>query len=68
MKQATTIFIIGVILIILGWDGFAMYKGGVGASISHTIIKWSYEFPAFTFAIGFVMGHLFWKISYFRRK
>lgn len=62
MKNAAAIFIAVTIVIIALVDTFLIVKGGTEASISHQIINWSYEFPAFTFLMGFAMGHLFWKI------
>jgi hypothetical protein len=62
MKNLAAIFIVSVILVIAIVDVFLITKGGTGASISFQLISWSYEFPAFTFLIGFTMGHLFWKI------
>ena len=62
-KKKTIIFIGSVILTIVAYDYLAEYMGGTEASISHTIIMWSYSVPAFTFAFGFVCGHLFWRIK-----
>jgi hypothetical protein len=62
MKNIAGIFIGIVIVLIAVVDTFLIVKGGTESSISHQIITWSYEFPAFTFLMGFCMGHLFWKI------
>ena len=62
MNKAT-IFIITIILAIAGFDAYLIFDGGADASISNQIIEWSYEYPAFTFLMGFAMGHLFWVIS-----
>jgi hypothetical protein len=59
MKNLAAIFIGLTIVIIATVDSFLIIKGGTEASISHQIIVWSYEFPAFTFLMGFAMGHLF---------
>lgn len=58
----TVAFIMGAIGAIAIWDVIAIMGGGSEASISHTMIVWSYEYPAFTFLMGFVMGHLFWRV------
>ena len=63
MKNLAGIFIAVTIVIIAFFDTFLIIKGGTEASISHQIITWSYQYPAFTFLMGFAMGHLFWKIS-----
>jgi hypothetical protein len=62
MKKAA-IFIIFLIALIVVADVYLIVDGGVSESISFQIIEWSYNFPVFTFLVGFTMGHLFWKIS-----
>lgn len=62
MKFTASLFIIITIVVIAVVDFYLIAQGGTEASISHQIIVWSYEFPAFTFLMGFTMGHLFWKI------
>lgn len=62
-KAYTVVFVIVIFASILIYDALAIVNGGTEASISHLITVWSYKFPAFTFFMGFVMGHLFWKIS-----
>ena len=57
------IFIGMVLLAILGFDTYLIIGEGTDASISNQIIEWSYEYPVFTFLMGFAMGHLFWVIS-----
>ena len=61
-KKYTTIFIVSVIIAIAIYDVIAIVQGGTEASISHTLIIWSYKFPVFTFAVGFTMGHIFWRV------
>ena len=62
MKIYTAIFM-GIIMgIIILYDVYAVLNGGIESSISFLLIGWSYEYPSFTFLMGFTMGHLFWKI------
>lgn len=63
MKFTAAIFIAITIVIIAVVDVYFIVSGGTQASISYQIIEWSYKYPAFTFLMGFTMGHLFWKIS-----
>ena len=57
-------FIIGFLLVIFVYDAWAIAKAGTKASISYKIImEWSRKYPAFTFLVGFIMGHLFWPLS-----
>lgn len=62
MKNIAAIFIVVVIVAIAVVDTYLIYNGGTGASISHQIITWSYDYPAFTFLFGFACGHLFWRM------
>lgn len=54
-----------VLLVAAGglYDVFAFTMGGTEGTISHVVNSWSYNYPAFTFAVGFLMGHLFWRTS-----
>lgn len=63
IKKITIIFVMVIIVCIAGYDVFAILKGGTEASISHLLISWSYEYPAFTFLFGFTCGHLFWRLK-----
>ena len=61
-KKNTRLFIISIFIMIVSYDVLTIYKGGVETSISQTLIEWSYKMPSFTFAMGFIMGHLFWRL------
>ena len=63
MKKWTGYLILAVIIALLGYDVFAYIKGGTEATISSVIIDWSYDYPAFTFMMGFVNGHWFWGLA-----
>lgn len=60
-KRYTVIFICLTILSIAAYDVLAILQGGLDSSISATLIEWSYKYPAFTFLVGFTMGHIFWR-------
>lgn len=62
-KKATVLFIVLTVLVIAGWDVYAIMTGGVESSISHTMIEWSYKYPIFTFLMGVTCGHLFWRMG-----
>lgn len=61
-QKATMIFIGIIILAIAAWDIFVLVDGGTESSISYVLMTWAYKYPVFTFMMGFVMGHLFWRI------
>lgn len=71
MKKTTmivTFAIIPLIIVaILGYDVYAIMKGGTEASISSLIIKSSYKMPFMVYMIGLfsgiLVGHLFWRMK-----
>lgn len=70
MKKLTKLVTYAVIpflvVAILGYDVYAILKGGTEASISALLIKASYEMPFMVYMIGFgngvLAGHLFWRL------
>jgi hypothetical protein len=62
IKSLTKILLGITVVTLIGYDVFAVIKGGTEATISNVIIQWSYQFPAMTFGAGFLCGHLFFKI------
>ena len=63
IRKVTGIFIAVVLVIIGAYDVYAFASGGTEATVSWTIFKWGHEYPAFTFFLGFVMGHFFWQMK-----
>ena len=58
------IFIVFIIVVIFAFDAWVFIQGGQDATVSSVIITdWAYNYPAFTFGVGFIMGHLFWPLS-----
>ena len=62
IKKMTVIFIAIAFAAIAIYDVYAIVNGGTEASISHTMIVWTYKYPIFTFLMGVVCGHLFWRV------
>lgn len=62
MKKVTGIILAIVFLGLLIYDVFAIKQGGTEASISSVLITFAYKMPVFTFAFGFICGHLFWRM------
>lgn len=63
-RQITGYAIIVFLVLIFVYDFWAYMQGGQDATISSVIITdWALNYPAFTFGIGFIMGHLFWPLS-----
>lgn len=62
MKK-TVIFILFMISSIIIFDFYIIADEGSQASISAYIIRWSKEYASIPFLVGFVMGHLFWRMT-----
>jgi hypothetical protein len=58
MKQITLIVLGAAFVFLIGYDMFAIGKGGTEASISSMIINFSYKMPMFTFGFGFILWAL----------
>lgn len=63
IKKITQIFIVCIFVVIFGYDFYAWVSGGTEATISWAVMEFSYNSPVFTFAMGFIMGHLFWQMN-----
>lgn len=60
IKKITLIVIIATIAVLIGYDIFAAVTGGMDATISAVLLKWSKEYLVIPFAAGLLCGHLFW--------
>ncbi len=59
-KKLTIAFIVVVLAVIIVYDIFAIVAGGYDATISSTLYASAKDYPVVSFALGFVMGHIFW--------
>jgi hypothetical protein len=59
----TVAFIIFLVVIIAIFDVYIIAKKGKQESISAHIIRMSHQYPSIPFLIGFVAGHLWWRMS-----
>jgi len=62
-KKLTAIFVVLTIVGIGVFDVYVFTQGGTEATVSWTIFTWGHKYPAFTFFMGFVMGHFFWQMK-----
>lgn len=61
VTNTSTSWVIGAtIIVLILWDYLAYKTDKRGDTISEIMLRWSYRSPAIAFAIGVVMGHLFW--------
>jgi hypothetical protein len=63
VSRYTKGFVLVAIILIALYDIWAYSAGGTKSTISWLMYTWSHEHPAFSFAMGFVMGHLFWQMK-----
>ncbi len=42
------------------WDVSVIYQGQPEKTVSAVLMSWSLTFPIFPFALGILMGHIFW--------
>jgi hypothetical protein len=59
-----TLMFIGILVVaITVFDFYIIAKKGKEESISAHLIRLSHKHPSIPFLIGFVCGHLFWRMS-----
>lgn len=59
IKLITGYVILGVTVLLIGWDIYAFIHGGGEATISTIISRTSDGHPIIPFAFGLLMGHFF---------
>lgn len=62
MKK-TPVFILTALTAVIIFDFYIIFNDGSAETISAYIIRWSYQFPSIPFLVGFICGHLFWRMS-----
>lgn len=62
-RKLTFYFLALLVVVIAAFDVYVIFEGGKESSISHVLIELSYEYPSITFMLGFVCGHLFWRMK-----
>ena len=62
IKAITGGFIVGCIVVIIGYDIWAVLQGGIDATISAMIQDAAHDYPIIAFAAGVLCGHFFWPV------
>lgn len=62
MRNITGYFIGISIIVWIFYDLYVVIFDSKDASISQVLIDYSYQYPIGVFAIGVIMGHLFWRM------
>jgi hypothetical protein len=57
--MTTHVFILSTLVAWCIFDTFALEIGGVETTISRTILTWHWRYPWVAFAVGILIGHLF---------
>jgi len=63
MKKITPIFTILLVVVVAVYDVWIIAEQGKTESISATVIRWSHDYPSIPFLLGFLCGHLFWRMK-----
>lgn len=61
--NTTLIFIAIIVVSIVVFDYWVIWKKGKKESISAHIIRASHDYPLIPFLLGIVCGHLFWSMN-----
>jgi hypothetical protein len=59
-KNITIAFCIAVTVAAIAYDVLANAEGGVSATISRVLRAAAMDYPIIPFAVGVLIGHLFW--------
>lgn len=59
----TVIFILFMVVSVAVFDAYIIFTEGSQESISAYIIRWSHDYPSIPFLMGFLAGHLWWRMS-----
>lgn len=63
MNKITLWFIAAVAALVVVYDSVIISLSGKEASVSWSLIQLSYQYPMIVFCLGFVCGHLFWRMK-----
>lgn len=61
-SNITKLLILGTILVWVLWDIYVYHSGGNPATESATLIRWTHQYPGFTFSLGILMGHIIFDV------
>lgn len=60
----TQIVMASAVVLLLGYDCYAVFRGGVKNTISWQMTALSQRYPFIPFAMGFLMGHFYAQILF----
>lgn len=60
IQFALALVFLVIIVIIYSWDAYMMTSGQINQSVSVLVREWSSKQPILPFAVGVLVGHIFW--------
>jgi len=63
MRTITATIIISTVMAWIGWDIYAAFNREAGDTISEVVLAAAQGKPIVPFAVGMIIGHLFWPQS-----
>ena len=61
-RKLTKYFIVITLAVILIYDIYAVYNGGVNSTISQVMADWSLEYAPLNYLIMYALGHFTWPV------
>jgi len=59
-QSITVALVVGTLVALIAYDVVADVEGGVSATISRVLRAAAMDYPIIPFAVGVLIGHLFW--------
>ncbi len=59
-RRVTIGILVATALLLIAWDVYAYLAAGSEATISRVTLGFARQHPVLPFAVGVLMGHLFW--------
>ena len=60
LDMIAKLIVIGIVVIVTAWDVVVVLMGRPEVTISAVILQLTRENPIIAFALGVIIGHLFW--------
>jgi hypothetical protein len=66
MNVAVALLFMAVFVIVGAMDLLTVYRTNDTETVSSVLANWSQCFPILPFAVGVIVGHIFWPVSFHR--
>jgi hypothetical protein len=61
-RKITIAFIVACTFLIIAYDIWAVYSGGIPATISSVIFDYCHQYPIISVGMGILIGHFAWPV------